>query len=305
MTPFTIAGVQMHLGNYSNVDAMRRRLDVLMHLHPAVQMVLFSELAPYGPMLEHAQRLPGPAEAPFQEMARRHGLWLLTGSMFEKCDDGIFNTTSVIDPAGTVIGRYRKMFPFLPFEAGVGAGTTFLAFDVPEVGRFGVSNCYDLWFPETTRTLSAMGVEVLLHPVLTHTIDRDVDLAVAQASAAIFQCYVFDINGLGACGNGRSAVFDPSGRVLYRADTTDQLIPVEVDLDQVRRQRERGLRGLGQPLKSFRDRAVEFSVYDRAAWDASYLASLGPLRKAERPQPPPAAGAAPAEPPRANPDLLR
>lgn len=204
-----------------------------------------------------------------------------------------------------MVGRYRKMFPFLPFEAGVGAGTEFLVFDVPEVGRFGASKCYDIWFPETTRTLSAMGVEVLLHPVLTHTIDRNVDLAVAQASAAIFQCYVFDINGLGACGNGRSAVFDPSGRVLYQADTTDQFIPVEVDLDQVRRQRQRGLRGLGQPLKSFRDRAVEFGVYDRSRWDASYLDSLGPLRKAGRSNAEEPHGEAQGAPAPAAPGLLR
>ncbi len=30
-------------------------------------------------------------------------------------------------------------------------------FDVPKVGRFGVSICYDLWFPETARTLAALG----------------------------------------------------------------------------------------------------------------------------------------------------
>jgi predicted amidohydrolase len=60
----------------------------------------------------------------------------------------------------------------------------FLVFDVPEVGRFGVLNCYDMWFPETSRQVTAMGAEVILHPVLTHTIDRDVDLAVAHATSS-------------------------------------------------------------------------------------------------------------------------
>src|SRR4030095_13813072 len=69
-----------------------------------------------------------------------------------------------------------------------------------DVGRFGLLNCYDIWFPETMRTITAMGAEVVLHPVMTHTIDRDVDLAVAKASAAMFQCYIFDINGLAAGG---------------------------------------------------------------------------------------------------------
>ena len=66
-------------------------------------------------------------------------------------------------------------------------GTDFVVFDIPKCGRVGVSNCYDMWFPETTRTLAAMGAEVILHPSMTNTIDRDVELAIARASAAINQ----------------------------------------------------------------------------------------------------------------------
>ncbi|MDX1576255.1 MAG: carbon-nitrogen hydrolase family protein, partial [Kiloniellales bacterium] len=148
---------------------------------------------------------------------------------------------------------------------------------VPQVGRFGLSICYDSWFPETTRTLTAMGVEVLLHPVLTGTIERDVELAITRATAAMFQCYVFDINGLDAGGNGRSCVVDPAGTVLHQAGTETAMIPIEIDLDQVRRQREVGLRGLGQPLKSFRDRSVDFSVYRPESFESHYLHGLGPL----------------------------
>jgi deaminated glutathione amidase len=51
----------------------------------------------------------------------------------------------------------------------------------------------------------------------------------------------------------------------------------------VRREREVGLRGLGQPLKSFRDSKVDFAVYRRESFDSSFLASLGPLRLPRRP----------------------
>lgn len=283
MIPFAIAGIQMHVSaTHENVSAMRHRLDLLMGRFPWVQMVMFSELAPLGPLPENAAALPNRTEEAFQEMAARHGIWLLPGSVFERVDEAVYNTASVIDPQGQVVGRYRKMFPFRPYETGVEAGTEFLVFDVPEVGRFGVSICYDIWFPETTRTLTAMGVEVLLHPVLTGTIDRDIELGLARATAAMFQCYVIDINGLGAGGNGRSCVVDPSGTVLHQAAGEEELIPIEIDLAQVRRQRETGIRGLGQPLKSFRDRAVDFSVYDRTASGFGYLQTLGPLVVPER-----------------------
>jgi predicted amidohydrolase len=276
--PFAIAGVQMHVAAvHDNVSAMRHRLDLLMARFPWVQMVLFSELAPFGPLTSFAQPLPSPAEETFQEWAARHGIWLLPGSLFERRGELIYNTAPVIDPSGRVVARYSKMFPFTPYEHDVEQGTEFCVFDVPEVGRFGVSICYDIWFPETTRTLTAMGVEVLLHPVLTGTIDRDIELSLARSSAAMFQCYVFDINGLGAGGVGRSCVVDPSGHVLYQAGGQEEIIPLEVDLEVVRRQREVGIRGLGQPLKSFRDRAVEFDVYDRASGRDAYLHTLGPL----------------------------
>jgi len=281
MMPFAIAGIQMHLGYQNNIVAMKQRLDALMHIYPWVRMVIFSELAPFGPGHEFAQALPGPAEKQFQEMAIQHGIWLLPGSMFEKRDGLLFNTAPVIDPQGQVITRYTKMFPFYPYEEGVSAGSEFCVFDVPEVGRFGVSICYDIWFPETSRTLAAMGAEVLLHPVMTGYIDRDIDILMARAAAAANQCYVFDINGLGAGGIGQSCVLDPSARVLHQAGEHEEYIPIEIDLDQVRRQRTRGIRNLGQPLKSFRDSKVDFSVYSQGR-DNTYLESLGKLEKPQR-----------------------
>ena len=132
--------------------------------------------------------------------------------------------------------------------------------------------------------LTAMGAEVILNPVLAHFIDRPADLAIAQASAAMFQSYVFHINGLHAGGNGFSLVVDPSGLILHKGSVAEEFIPVEVDLGLVRRQRERGLRGLGQPLKSFRDSSVDFTIYDRTKFDRSYLRSLGPIEMPSRPK---------------------
>ncbi len=279
MTPFAIAGIQMHVAAlHSNVEAMRHRLDVLMARFPWTQMVLFSELAPFGPLDKYAQTFPNDALHQFQEDARRHSVWLIPGSMFEKAEDGrIFNTSVVINPEGEIVAKYSKMFPFRPYEAGIAAGTEFCVFDVPEVGRFGLSICYDIWFPETTRQLTSQGVEVLLHPVLTGTTDRDAELAIARATAAQFQCYVFDVNGLAAGGVGRSVVIDPSATVLHQSAGQEDMFPIEIDLDQVRRQRETGIKGLGQVLKSFRDRDVDFDVYNRASGRDAYLHGLGPL----------------------------
>lgn len=285
MTPFAIAGLQLEIhADRSNADHVRSKIELCMHLFPWVQMVVVSELATFGPLLVHAESMPGPTEAVYQRLAERHRIWLLPGSMYERTPDGlIYNTAPVINPKGEIVARYRKMFPFLPYETGVEWGTEFCLFDVPRVGRFGVSICYDMWFPETSRTLAALGAEVILHPTLTGTIDREVELSIARATAACNQVFVIDVNGSADGGTGRSVFVGPMGDVLYTAGHGPEIVPIEIDLDRARRSREVGLRHLGQPLKSFRDRRVEFSIYDRSRPEnRAYLDTLGVLTKAER-----------------------
>ncbi|WP_146586770.1 carbon-nitrogen hydrolase family protein [Puniceibacterium confluentis] len=279
MTPFAIAGVQMYVqATESNVDGLIHRLDVLMARFPWTQMVLFSELAAFGPLDRYALPPENETIDRLCAAAARHRVWLIPGSMFLRSIDGaIRNTALVINPDGAIVARYAKMFPFRPYEAGITAGTEFCVFDVPQVGRFGLSICYDIWFPETTRQLTSMGAEVLLNPVLTGTTDRDAELAIARATAAQFQCYVFAVNGLGAGGVGKSIVVDPSATVLHQSAGQEDMFPIEIDLDVVRRQREAGMKGLGQVLKSFRDRSSDFPVYDRASGSDGYLYTLGPL----------------------------
>lgn len=282
MKPFSIAGIQMPVAaSNGNVALMKHKLEVLMSVYPWVQMVMYSELCAFGPLAYYSQAFPNAVEQEFQDLAKRYNIWLIPGTMFQTRGEQIYNTASVIDPNGVVVGRYDKMFPFLPYETGVTGGSDFLIWDVPDVGRFGLSICYDMWFPETSRTLVVQGVEVIIHPTLTGSIDRDIELSIAQSTAACNQCYVFDINGLDDGGIGRSIVCGPDGRVLYQAGTGPELIPIEVDMERVRRSRENGVLRLGQPLKSFRDRQVSFDIY-QTGQKLPYLESLGDLKKPAR-----------------------
>jgi predicted amidohydrolase len=279
MKPFTIAGIQMKVSaTQSNLEMMKLKLDITMNLYPSVHMVLFSELCAYGPLTYYAQEFPGEFEAEMQEMAKKYKIWLLPGSIFEKEGDKIYNTSTVINPDGEIVARYRKMFPFFPFEVGITPGHDFCIFDVPDVGRFGVSICYDMWFPETIRTLAVMGAEVILHPTMTGTMDRDIEHSIVQTLSAVNQCFFFDINGLETGGIGRSTICGPDGRIMYQAGATEEIIPVEIDLERVKRSRELGVMRLGQPLKSFRDHLGDFSIYQKGV-KHPYLDSLGPLIK--------------------------
>ena len=274
---FFVAGVQMPVSiSGNNIAAMVGQIEKTITLFPATDMIVFSELAMHGPLRSRMCETPESDIQVFQKLAEKHRVWLVPGSMFVRRGGNIFNHAVVITPDGTIAGRYDKLFPFRPFEVGVEGGTEFLVFDVPDVGRFGLSICYDIWFPEVMRTLSSMGAEVLIHPVLTGTTDRDAELAIVRATAVMFQCYVIDVNGLDAGGNGRSLVADPAGRVVYQSGQIPDIFPVMIDIGQVRQTRREGANGLGQVLKSWRDRSVEFPDY-RDGQQVDYLQSLGEL----------------------------
>lgn len=279
MKSFSIAGIQMKVSAISsNVEMMSIKLDITMNLYPWVEMVVFSELCAYGPLLHTATAEPEIFEAKMQGLARKHQIWLLPGSIFVKKGGNIYNMATVINPQGEIVARYNKMFPFYPYEVGVTAGSEFCTFDVPGIAKFGISICYDMWFPETIRTLAVSGAEVILHPTMTGTIDRGIELSIVRAMATVNQCYFFDVNGLDTGGSGRSIVCGPDGRVIYQAGETEEIFPLELNIERVRRSRELGVLRLGQPLKSFRDNLKTFSIYQEGA-EHPYLDALGPLIK--------------------------
>jgi predicted amidohydrolase len=275
---FTIAGLQLELPNADNVDVCEHEIRLAKARYPWLDMILLPELASFGTALDRAQPMPGPAERRYAALARELGTWLLPGSLYERRRGQILNTVPVIAPDGRIVARYRKMFPWTPYERGVTPGREFVVFDVPGVGRFGVSTCYDGWFPEVSRSLAWLGAEVILHPTLTSSIDRDVELAVARTNAISNQCYFLDLNCAAPLGVGRSIFCGPGGEVLHQAATGREVIAVELDLEHVRRCRRTGWNGLGQPLKSFRDSRVKFPCYGATVRPSPALAHLGPIR---------------------------
>jgi predicted amidohydrolase len=281
MTTFSIAALQLDGHNRDNVEQMITEIDAVARRYPWLDMVLCPELSACGSDPASAEPMPGPREQRFQEIARQHGIWLIPGSMFEAEGGRVFNTAPVITPDGEVIARYRKQFPFLPYERGVSPGDRFTVFDVPDVGRFGVNICYDMWFPESVRALVWQGAEVILHPTLTTTIDREAEIAMVRAHAAVNQCYFVDVNLAGPLGVGESCIAGPGGEVLHRAGKAREIIPIKIDLDYLREVRECGWNGLGQPLKSFRDSQLQYPQ-NAANARSEWLDGLGELEMPRR-----------------------
>ena len=276
MSKIAIAGLQLEAQNGDNIESMVAEIDAVKRRFPWVDMVLLGELNACGSDPACAETMPGPTEDCFREVAKRNDIWLIPGSILQADGARIFNTCPIINPDGEVISRYRKQFPWVPYETAVSPGSDFVVFDVPDVGRFGMNICYDMWFPETMRTLAWMGAEVILHPTLTSSIDREVEHCMIRANAATNQCFVFDVNVAGPLGVGQSMVAGPGGEVIHAAGRGREIIPLKLDLEYVRDVRANGWHNLGQPLKSFRDSQLVFPQYQEGHASES-LKQLGPV----------------------------
>ena len=224
-------------------------------LAPSAQLVMLPELhlAALPPALEPhddpaglAVDVPGPLTDELGALARAQGLWLVPGSVYERGADGrVHNTCLVFAPDGKLVARYRKVFPWQPHETSA-PGDAFVTFDIPDVGRIGLSICYDGSFPETCRQLAWMGAEVVLQPNLTTTSDRGQELVMARANAIFNQLYVVSLNAGSPAALGRSVIVDPEGLVRLQAGDGDEVLTDVLDLDAVTRVREYGTAGVSR-----------------------------------------------------------
>lgn len=283
MSKLNIGGLQLSLDNNNatldenNFDLIEHEIELAMTRFPWIDMLVLSELASYGVKAIYAQKKNSDVELFYSKLAKKHRVWIVPGSYLEKSGNDIFNTAPVINPKGEIIARYRKIYPFLPYENNISAGNKFVVFEVPNIGKLGVVICYDQWFPEVIRNLTWLGAEAIICPTLTNTIDRPTELALARANSIVNQCYFVNINSTGRSAYGQSVVYGPEGETIYQANTGQELITVELDFDRVRHVRERGLHGLCQNSKSFRDNKIIFPVYQKNAGDGEFK-RLGKLQ---------------------------
>jgi predicted amidohydrolase len=223
---------------------------------------------------EIAEPLDGPRVKRLGEVAKSVGRWLLPGTVIERGPNGeLWNTAVVFSPQGELVAAYHKMFPWRPFEPWT-PGRDLVVFDIPEVGRFGLTICYDIWFPELFRNLAWLGAEVILNPAMTTTCDRAQERVLARANAIINQTFVVTVNSAWPSGTGRSAVIDPEGHVRTESDgETPTLLTDCIDLDDVTRVRQWGTSALDRPWSQFTaaDQTIELPAYqgriDPATWE--------------------------------------
>lgn len=117
---------------------------------------------------ENAEPIPGPSTQHLSQLAKQHGL-VIVSSLFERRGAGLYhNTAVVLEKDGSIAGKYRKMH--IPDDPGFNEKFYFTPGDTgfhpidTSVGRLGVMVCWDQWYPEGARLMALAGADMLLYP---------------------------------------------------------------------------------------------------------------------------------------------
>ena len=212
-------------------------------------------LGPHGDKVRLAEPLDGPTCSRFAGLASELGIHLLLGSFNERSDDPerCHNTSVLFGPDGTRLAVYRKIHLF---DVAVSESVQFTESEtvapgretvvVPtDLGRLGLSICYDVRFGELYRRLVELGAEILTVPsAFTLTTGRDHWHPLLRARAIESQCWLLapaqwgrhDDDGLRES-YGHAMIVDPWGHVVGMAADGAGLALAEIDLETVRRVR--------------------------------------------------------------------
>src|SRR3989344_2221321 len=188
MRPITVGLVQMRMGADSANNLQRALEGVAEAAGLGANIVCLPELflSPYffqapdnANAFSSAETVPGDTTRVLSEAAKKHGIILIGGSVFEKSGEKFFNTTPVFDTDGSLLGIYRKTHipeDFLYHEQRYFApGNTGITVFDTKFGKICPLICYDQWYPEAARIAALKGAEIIFYPTAIGLIDADAE----------------------------------------------------------------------------------------------------------------------------------
>lgn len=98
----------------------------------------------------------------WRELAAKHRIDIVTGSVMEGTPEGNFNTSYYVDFKGEVLGQYRKNHLYHS-ETFLKPGTECKVFDT-QFGKAAMVICWDMLFPELFASLKEQGVQIIYCP---------------------------------------------------------------------------------------------------------------------------------------------
>lgn len=261
--------IQWQMRLYRNLDDVMEQVEYFIDTVSRYQsdFILFPEffnaplMSEYNHLTESGAirelaKFTKPIIQKLSELAVSYNINIISGSMPEITDEGLFNAGYLCRRDGTM-ERYEKIH-ITPNERkiwGLQGGKSFQTYDT-DCGKIGVLICYDVEFPELSRIMAQDGMDILFVPFLTDTQNAYSRVRnCAQSRAIENECYVAIAGSVGNLPKvqnmdiqyAQSMVFTPcdfafpaDGIKAEATPNTEMILVVDLDVDLLRELNEFG-----------------------------------------------------------------
>jgi predicted amidohydrolase len=169
---------------------------------------------------EIAETVPGPTTEKLGETARARNAYIVAG-LYEREGQAIYNTAVLIDRAGKLAGKYRKVYlPREEIEGGLTPGNDYPVFQT-DFGKIGMMICWDVQYADPARALARRGAELILMPIWGG------NEALGKARAIENRVFIAS-SGY----NYPTYVMDPDGEILSIAREQGTVAMAKIDLNR-------------------------------------------------------------------------
>lgn len=216
-------------------------------LFPEVQLTEFFPQYPGRDVSQYQLTLDSEVVIAFCNAARENHIIVVPNILLLE-NEQPFDASLLIDSDGSIVGIQKMVHvaqapQFYEQDYYTPSDTGFQVFDT-ELGRIGIVVCFDRHYPESIRTETSMGADLILVPTV-NTMQEPMEMFGQEIRVQAFQNSVFVVmcNRVGKEDAmnfaGESIVVDANGNVVCKADDSEQLVFTELDLGEAKKIRDR------------------------------------------------------------------
>jgi predicted amidohydrolase len=160
-----IAIIQFEITQNDPAENWERIEKFILHsVNEKAEVVVFPEDCITGPVFDSDAKIDSVEIVKrWQELAVKHRIDIVTGSILEEAAEGKFKTSYYIDFKGEVLGSYRKNHLHHPETKVYSPGTEATMFET-SFGKAAIVMSRDLLFPEIFQRLKEQGVQIIYCP---------------------------------------------------------------------------------------------------------------------------------------------
>ncbi|XP_062537035.1 omega-amidase NIT2-like [Armigeres subalbatus] len=220
--------------------------------------------------MANAEEIPqGETSQALSKAARDFGVFVVGGSIVEKCCGKLYNTCTVWGPDGELVAKHREVHlcnTNIPGKLEMEeskvftAGDSYTTFCVGET-KIGLGICWDIRFPEFANAYRKKGCDLLIYPAVYDVYTGELHWELLARSRALDNqvfvalCAPARDSHAELIPYGHSMVVDPWGRVIQKGTDFQEIVVADLVLRTLPE-----VRGQIPVLKQKRDDLYELVV---------------------------------------------